>query len=124
MNYVSFYGSETAGSVGKRNLNTTRKETIQNISPRYDNVSFRGHKEESSFTATLLKTITGIAVLIGGIGLAHKANLSGAIKNKKFKNILNKSNKITEPCYNICHKAKELGIQGYNKIKDFFSKKK
>ena len=123
---ISFYGGETTGSIGKRNIdNTLRKDTFQIQTPQKDSVNFKGRDdEESSFGSTLFKGLVSIAVIVGALGLAHKANLSGKIKNGKLKNIINKANKITEPCYNICHKAKELGIKGYDTIKDFFSKKR
>ena len=125
MNYVSFNGCETSGSIGKRNLNVVRDGVgIVQTSPKSDTVSFRGRDDnDSSAGSVLFKALASIAVVVGGLGLAHKANLAGKFKNAKIKNIMNKANRITEPCYNICRKVKTLCLEGYGKFKGFFGKK-
>lgn len=121
MNKVSFHGSETAGSIGKRSVNNIRKTPIQPQEPACDTVSFRGrdYDDRPSFGSTLFKGAASIAVVIGALGLAHKKNVFGKLKNANLKKYINKA---TEPCYNICHKTKELVISLLNKIKGKFSK--
>lgn len=120
MHSVSFSGSETAGSVGVRNINNIRRNPIQIQTPACDTVSFKGRDDdEPSFASTLVKGAASIAVVIGALGLAHKKNVFGKIKNTNIKKYINKA---TQPCYNICHKAKDFVISIYNKIKGKFSK--
>ena len=42
MNNVSFCGGETAGSIGKRNINPSRMDRIKIQTPQTDTVNFRG----------------------------------------------------------------------------------
>ena len=125
MNNVSFYGSETSGSVAKRNLAPQKRETISGQTCG-DTVCFRG-KDKSESAESIGKTIAGLALIacaiIGGLGYAHKTNAIGKLKDGKIKNFLEKSNKITEPCYNLCSKTKDFAVKYYNKVKDYFTKK-
>lgn len=103
INHVSFYGGETAGSVGKRNL----EPQVQITTPGKDTVNFRGrdYDEESSTMGTFLGFIGAAALIIGGLGYAHKSGVIGKIKNAKIQNF---ANKISEPCHNLCSKIKHL----------------
>jgi len=103
INQVSFYGGETAGSVGKRNLDPQ----IQITTPAQDTVNFQGrdYDEGSSATGTILGFIGAAALIIGGLGYAHKSGLTGKIKNAKIQDF---ANKISEPCHNLCSKIKHL----------------
>ena len=129
MNNVSFYGGETAGSIGKRNLNPQKynaspEQTPINDCP--DIVCFKGKEKNngSSVLGGLAAVIVLAGLAVGGLGYAHKADLVGKLKDGKFKDFLRKSDKITEPCHNLCRKVKEFCLKYYNKIKDFFSKNK
>lgn len=123
MNAISFSGGETAGSIGIKSNNQIRKNPIETPlqTPGGDTVNFRGkdYEESSSAGKTLLKGLVSIAVIVGALGLAHKKDVFGKIKNADVKKYIEKA---TEPCYKICHKAKELATAAYNKVKDKFSK--
>ena len=124
MNVVSFRGGETSGSVAKRNLNNTNpKENIPEQTS--DKLSFKGKDNDdgTSIGKGLLLTLAAAALIIGGLGYAHKTDVVGKIKDgNKLKNILRKTDKITEPCHKLCSKIKELCSKYYNKIKGFFGK--
>ena len=124
MDIVSFHGGETTGSVGVKTNNQIRVNPVEKPlqASSVDTVNFRGRDYEdssSSAGSVLLKGIASIAVLVGALGIAHKKNVFGKIKNVNIRKYIQK---VTEPCYKICHKAKELVISTYNKIKDKFSK--
>ena len=123
MDVVSFHGGETTGSVGVKTNNQIRKNPIETPlqTPGGDTVNFRGkdYEESSSAGSTLLKGLTSIAVVVGALGIAHKKNVFGKIKNANIRKLIEK---VTEPCYKICHKVKELVMSAYNKVKDKFSK--
>ena len=125
MNYVvSFHGGETSGSVAKRNLNSTfRRQNIIEQAP--DKLSFKGKSEDnaSSFGKGLIMTLAAAALIVGGLGYAHKADVVGKLKDGKVKDFLKKADKITEPCYKFCSKVKEFCQKYYEKIKEFFNKK-
>lgn len=103
INHVSFYGGETAGSVGKRNL----EPEIQITTPEKDTVNFKGrnYDEGSSTGSTILGFIGAAALIVGGLGYAHKTGLTGKIKNVKIQEY---AEKIAEPCYNLCSKIKSF----------------
>lgn len=125
MNYVvSFHGGETSGSVAKRNLNSTfRRQNIVEQAP--DKLSFKGKSEDnaSSFGKGLIMTLAAAALIVGGLGYAHKADVVGKLKDGKVKDFLKKADKITEPCHKFCSKVKEFCQKYYEKIKEFFNKK-
>lgn len=125
MNYVvSFHGGETSGSVAKRNLNSTfRRQNIIEQAP--DKLSFKGKSEDnaSSFGKGLIMTLAAAALIVGGLGYAHKADVVGKLKDGKVKDFLKKADKITEPCHKFCSKVKEFCQKYYEKIKEFFNKK-
>lgn len=125
MNYVvSFQGGETSGSVAKRNLNSTfRRQNIIEQAP--DKLSFKGKSEDnaSSFGKGLIMTLAAAALIVGGLGYAHKADVVGKLKDGKVKDFLKKADKITEPCHKFCSKVKEFCQKYYEKIKEFFNKK-
>lgn len=125
MNYVvSFQGGETSGSVAKRNLNSTfRRQNIVEQAP--DKLSFKGKSEDnaSSFGKGFIMTLATAALIVGGLGYAHKADVVGKLKDGKVKDFLKKADKITEPCYKFCSKVKEFCQKYYEKIKEFFNKK-
>ncbi len=125
MNSVCFQGSEAAGSVAKvyqpqaKKFEQPVEQTLQN-----DTVSFRGNKDKNDSAESVGKALAGIlaltALIIGGLGYAHKENWAGKLKNEKVKNTITK---IAEPCYKLCHKTKEFAVKYYNKAKEFFTKK-
>ena len=124
MNNIYFKGSEAAGSVAKisqpqaKRYEKPAEQTLQT-----DTVNFRGHAGDSA-AESAGKTIAGLAILaaaiVGGFGYAHKAGWIGKLKNENVKNFLTK---MSEPCYNACHKTKEFAMKYYDKVKNFFTKK-
>ena len=131
---VSFYGSnggETAGSAAKRPISPiTIKENDATTpileQPKGDTVCFRGkdNDEESSSTGKkVFGALTIAALLIGGLGCAHKYKLVDKLKDGKFKDFMRKSDKITEPCHKLCAKTKDYANKCYEKIKNIFNKK-
>ena len=46
MNNVSFCGGETAGSIGKRNINPVRQDSVKIQTPQTDTVNFRGRDND------------------------------------------------------------------------------
>lgn len=120
MNSISFCGGETSGSVGKRNLDVVRKNNIQIQTPQADTVNFRGRDDDESSAGSTIVTLLGAAALIiGGLGYAHKAGLVGKIKNAKVQDF---AEKITKPCHNLCSKVKNFGTDCYDKIMKIFKK--
>ena len=105
-------GGETTGSIGKRPVITDNKELVKPASfdtiEVGDTVNFKGHSEEgkSSIGGALLKTGIFAALVVGGLGYAHKTNVVDKLKNGKIKDILKKSDTITKPCYDACHYVK------------------
>ncbi len=145
MNSINFRGGETAGSIAKIN-NKQDNQTIDANSVvnfrgkgaesagsiaiqaepiNKDIVSFKGYDREekkSSFLGKLLGLTVLSAAVIAGLGYAHKTNIIDKIKNQKLHDILKNSDKITEPCYNLCVKTKNFCTEYYNKAKNYFSK--
>ena len=120
MNNVSFCGVETAGSIGKRNINPSRMDRIKIQTPQTDTVNFRGRDNDESSAGSSLATLAVFAALIaGGLGYAHK---SGAISKIKNQNIRKYIEKAAEPCYKACAAVKDFGIKCYDKVKGFFKK--
>lgn len=145
MNSINFRGGETAGSIAKIN-NKQDNQTIDANSVvnfrgkgaesagsiaiqaepiNKDIVSFKGYDREekkSSFLGKLLGLTVIAATVIAGLGYAHKTKIIDKIKNQKLHDLLKNSNKITEPCYNLCVKTKNFCTEYYNKAKNYFSK--
>ena len=122
---VYFKGSETAGSIAKTNLAQTRRCAVTDTStPDKDAVCFRGNMDKSDSAESVGKVFAGIAaaavLIAGGLGYAHKAGWVNKIKSEKVKEFVSK---MSEPCYNTCHKTKEYAVKYYDKIKNFFNKK-
>ena len=130
---VSFYGSgETAGSAAKKPIvpialkekETTNSPILEQ--PKSDVVCFKGKDYAEGNSSTGKKVFGALAVaalLIGGLGCAHKYNLVGKLKDGKFKDFMQKSDKITEPCHKLCAKTKDYACKCYDKIKNIFNKK-
>ena len=71
MNNVSFCGGETAGSIGKRNINPSRMDRIKIQTPQTDTVNFRGRDDDDSSAGSTLASIAVLGALIaGGLGYA------------------------------------------------------
>lgn len=119
MNSISFYGGETAGSIGKRNLNIIREQGITQPEPeKGDTVNFCGHNEDNKGSS--IGTIAVIALIsAGGLGYAHKAEWIGKIGNKTIQKYMDK---IAKPCYDAGTAVKDFGIKCCNKIKGIFKK--
>lgn len=124
---VSFCrGGETTGSVGKRQAITNNKELTKPASfdadEIGDTVNFRGRgdDEKSSIGGKILKTGMLAALVVGGLGYAHKTNLVGKLKNGKIKDILKKTDVITKPCYEACHTIKKYWVELFDAITTIF----
>lgn len=129
MNSISFYGGETSGSVGKRNLNNYGVRTLRYENPNLENtssdtVNFRGgYKEnESSALSAILIGAGALAMIVGGLGYAHKNNLVGKLKDGKIKNILAHTDVVTKPCHDACSMVKNGTVKMYKKIMEMFRK--
>lgn len=89
MNNVSFCGGETAGSIGKRNINPSRMDRIKIQTPQTDTVNFRGRDDDDSSACSTLASIAVLGALIaGGLGYAHKSGFIAKIKNQNIKSML------------------------------------
>ncbi|DAB05898.1 TPA: hypothetical protein CPT92_07760 [Candidatus Gastranaerophilales bacterium HUM_13] len=120
MNNVSFCGGETAGSIGKRNINPSRMDRIKIQTPQTDTVNFRGRDDDDSSAGSTLASIAVLGALIaGGLGYAHKSGFIAKIKNQNIKKYVEK---VAEPCYKACAAVKDFGINCYDKVKGFFKK--
>ena len=136
---VSFRGGETTGGVGDRRIETAKQETTGGVGARnnqdsiftvdnelkQDTVSFRASEDDKPkkkpsaglIAATLL---ADTAILVGLLGLAKKYDVVNKyVKNEKAKEILNKTEVVTEPCYKAC---KWIKNNSYDKIVKFFKK--
>ena len=141
MNSVSFYGSETCGSIGGK-IDTAKQECAGSIGARavdsearlqtleHDTVSFHG-KDESKKSGSWGKTLFGLAatavLVIGGLGLAHKYDTVNKVfkkDNKLGKFFKTNSPKVTEPCYDLCVKTKNTSVDLYKRFLGVFKSKK
>lgn len=127
---VSFFGSgETTGSVSKqpiRQVVTTDDEPVIATQPKEDTVCFRGvekNDKKDSVAGKLVGGLTIAGLIVAGLACAHKYDVVGKLKDGKFKDYMRKTDVVTEPCHNACHKVKEFSIKYYNKVKDYFTKK-
>lgn len=123
MNNISFYGSETSGSIAKRILAEPVRNTASLQAPQGDSVNFKGREKDekgSSAAGAILGIAAITALAIGGLGYAHKAGWISKLNDGKFKDT---ANKAAEKCHDWCAKIKATSIKYYNKVKDFFSKK-
>lgn len=111
MNRISFCGSESTGSVAKRDFN--QFHTIKYAQPQSeviaDSVSFKGREEKNSSALTKgLACIVTAGLAFVGLAYTHKADLVGKLSDGKFKDFMRKSDKITKPCHDLCHKIKSF----------------
>jgi len=128
MNNVSFYGGETSGNIAYGSTNIRKYETAHVQSPEEsDKVCFKGINDHKEKTSSVIGGFIGIlgaaALVVAGLGYAHKTNAVSKLKDGKVKNFLKKSDKVTKPCHEICSKVKTFCTKYYNKIKNYFTKK-
>ena len=115
MNRISFHGSESSGSVAIRDFNkcSAVRQAQPTTEPITDSVSFKGREEKKSSTLTKgLALVAAAGLAFVGLAYTHKADLVSKLSDGKFKDFMRKSDKITKPCHDLCHK-----------IKSFFTKK-
>lgn len=114
---VCFHGGETAGSVAKRNMNSnfSRREIPEQMqTPEGDKICFKGgyygeeEKKGASLGSILFGTAATAALIIGGLGYVHKADLIGKMKDGKVKDALKHLDKVTETCHKWCSKVKNF----------------
>ncbi len=136
---VSFYGNggETTGSVADRKIESAKKETTGGVGVRRNNesifitddklrqdtVCFRGQDSSQKGPSTLgilLGTVSGIALAVGLMGLAHKKDWVGKINNEKVQKFFRHTDVVTEPCHKACSWVKK---NCYDKVINFFHKK-
>ncbi len=138
MNSVSFYGGETCGVPAERRIETAKQETAGSVGYRKfqaepeikldtldkDTVNFRGREDNDKKEGSVLGTLFGIgataAIVIGGLGLAHKYNVLDKLNSPKIKEY---GLKVTEPCYKWCASVTKFCKDNYQKVVDKFSKK-
>ena len=136
---VSFRGGETVGSVSDRKTETTKQETAGSVGvrrnkesvfavdnePNKDTVCFRGYGDEekkSSAGSVLFGLAATAAVVVGLLGLAHKYDVVNKyIKNAKAKDILSKTDVVTDSCHKACKWVKN---NSYDKIVELIKAKK
>ncbi len=126
MNRISFSGGETAGSLANRKINYLHEQIPNPQTPPMDTVNFKGkdYEEKSeSFASVVFGALATAALLVGGLGLAHKYDVVGKLKDGKVKDFLRKSDTITEPCHKLCSKVKGYAVEYYEKIRNWFNKK-
>lgn len=137
---VSFYGksnettgkaeqnsssmAESTGSVGYKAFGYESVPDIDRTLAK-DTVSFRGNVEyddNDSSPITTVLGVAGMAALAGlGLGYAKKTGAINKIKDGKVKDIINK---VAEPCCKMYCKVESLSKNCYDKVVNFFSKKK
>ena len=139
---VNFYGLDSAGSIAKRN--SRGGETAGSVSKRnilYETtgsvgvyskpeseelekykVYFKGHDDSknTSFVTKALIFAGATALIIGGLGYAHKSGWINKLGDGKIKDW---SNKIAEPCHKWCGSVKKFCVDNWNKVADKFRKK-
>ncbi|MBR1775524.1 hypothetical protein IJ750_00415 [bacterium] len=138
---ISFYGGgETAGSAADRIYSSAKMETTGGVgkrpksngsvtvdkAPECDTVCFKGKeskKEGMSLFSAALMTAGAAALVIGGLGCAHKYNWIGRLGDGKFKEFLKKNEPAAKTCYDWCVKTKGFAKDGIDKIKNLFKKK-
>ena len=130
---VSFYGGETTGSVADRKIETAKQETTGGVGvrknsssifvteePKEDTVCFKGKEKKNTSALTyLLGGAALTALLVGALGLMHKYDTLGKIKNEKVKKFFKHTDAITEPCYKACSWVK---TNCYDKVVKLFKK--
>ena len=116
-NRISAYSSaknETTGSCGYE----TKSPTVDNLEK--DEVCFKGKGDKKDKSISLFGTLLTVgaltAIVVGGLGYAHKKGLVNKISNERIKGWLKNSNKITEPCYKACKSVKNFCVENYDKI--------
>ena len=137
---ISFRGGETTGGVGDRRIETAKQETTGGVGARnnqdsiftvdnelkQDTVCFRGSEygeaqKKTSTTGIILGTLGTAAAVVGLLGLAHKYDVVGKIKNEKVQKFFRHADAVTEPCHKACKWVKN---NSYDKIVKYFSDKK
>ncbi len=134
---ISFRANETAGGVGEKTVETAKKETAGGVGvrrnnndsifsvdnqPAQDTVSFKAAqtgREKTSAGSFILGLTALTALLIGGLGLAHKYDVVSKIKNDKVKDFFRHTDAVTEPCHKAC---KWIKNNSYDKIVKMFKK--
>lgn len=115
---------EVSGSIAYRAKNTDCPPE----KPNCYNLNFKGrddrYEEKGEKAVKVIAGLVGAAALvIGGLGIAHKKNVLSKVSNEKVKNVLSKAEPAAEKCYEWCHKIKDTGLKGWDKIKNIFKKK-
>ena len=115
---------EASGSIAYR----AKKADCPPDKPNCYNLNFKGrddYYEEKGGNA--IKVIAGLAgaaaLIIGGLGIAHKQKVLNKISNEKVKKVLSKAEPAAEKCYEWCSKAKDTVVKGLEKVKNIFKKK-
>ena len=137
MTTITFRGGETTGSVADRRIETAKQETTGGVGARksqesiftvdndlkQDTVCFRAkteQKEKHSTVGTILGITALTAAVIGGLGLAHKYDVVGKIKNQKAQDFFRHTDTVTKPCHDACAWVKK---NCYNRVINFFKSK-
>lgn len=129
INCVNFRGGgETTGSPAYRNTASLRNAEQPTPQMPNDSVNFKGYdeygnKKKSKAVPIILGSVVAIGAAIVGMGYAHKNNLIVNMKEGKVKNLLSKANPALEKCHDWCHTVKKFGVDSWEKVKGWFSKK-
>lgn len=150
INPINFRGNETVGSpayltnslketVGSpAYLTSALKETVG--SPAYltnnpeapVNPNFKGYDsferqekpdKKTSMATIGISSLVAAALIIGGLGYAHKVDVLSKMKDGKMKEMLTKIEPIAKVCHEWCSITKTKGNECLEAIKKFFKSK-
>ena len=133
---ISFRANETTGGVGEKSSESAKNETTGGVGVRQnrdsifsvdndlknDTVSFKSNSknDDNSITRDALGLAAILVLLFGTLGILHKYDTFGKIKNENVKKFFKHADIITEPCYKAC---KWLKNNTYDKLVALLKKK-
>ena len=97
----------------------TSQITSTNFKAQAD--SYNGKTKKSHPGRTIFGLLAVAALAIAGLGYSHKAGWVNKLGEGKFKNF---TEKVTDKCHKWCASVKNTCLNGWEKVKNFFTKKK
>lgn len=126
---IPFKGDESAGSIAYlsaskkcNNQNYARRVSFGDSQPDYF-IRENGEKKNSPITTVAILGSLA-ALVIGGLGYAHKTKAISKLSEGKFKEYLSKLEPATKKCYEWCSGIKRKSNEYYNTVKDKFNSSK
>ena len=132
VNRISFYGGETAGTPAYLTKAKATNEPEIVTQPEALKLSFQANdtferrKETDkgvSKTTVALGALAATALIIGGLGYAHKIDVLSKMKEGKAKELLSKIEPVAKTCHEWCSSAKVKGNECLEGVKKFFNSK-